>query len=142
MKEADFFRTTYTLTMHFAETVSKMNKAMVFCYISGAGTDGSEKGKSMWARVKGKTENDLRKLPFRRAYAFRPGFIKPIKGLEHTHGFYKYINWLFPVGRAIYPNGFCTLQELALAMIYTAKNDYKNHIIEGKDIIALAKIGE
>jgi hypothetical protein len=142
MKEADFTRTTYTLTIHFAETVSRKNKDMVFCYISGAGTDSSEKGRSMWARVKGRTENDLRKLPFRKAYAFRPGFIKPIKGLNHTHGFYKYINWLFPIGRVLYPRGFCSMQELALAMIHTARNGYQHNIIEGKEIIELAKMDD
>src|SRR6266508_2253769 len=78
MKEADYFKVTYTLTMHVAETLSRHNPDMTFCYISGAGTDSTEKGRIMWARVKGKTENDLMKLPFRDVFAFRPGFIKPI----------------------------------------------------------------
>ena len=116
MKEAEYTKVTYTITMHVAETLLKHNPDMTFCYISGAGTDSSEKGSSMWARVKGKTENGLMKLPFKQVYAFRPGFIKPIKGLSKTHSFYKYINWLFPVGRAVYPPGFCTLPELAAAM--------------------------
>ncbi|MVN22885.1 epimerase [Mucilaginibacter sp. HMF7410] len=139
MKKQDYYRFTYTLTMNFAETLSRLNTEMDFCYISGAGTDSSEKGRSNWARVKGKTENDLMKLPFRQAYAFRPGFIKPTKGLTKTHKFYKYISWLFPLGRALYPDGFCTLKELGLAMIESVSKGYPKKVISGKDIIKLAK---
>ena len=140
MKEPEYYRLTYTLTMHVAETLSRLNANMIFCYVSGAGTDSTEKGRSMWARVKGKTENDLRRLPFKKAHAFRPGFIKPTKGLTRTHRFYKYINWLFPIGRAIYPNGFCTLHELGLSMIHVVTRGCNKDIITGKDIIQLAKV--
>jgi len=99
---------------------------------SGVSTDSSEKGRSRWARVKGKTENDLMRLPFRQVFAFRPGFIKPIPGLARANRLYKYINWLFPLGRALFPSGFCTLQELALAMIRVVKQGYERKIIEGK----------
>ncbi|HEY9044819.1 MAG TPA: NAD-dependent epimerase/dehydratase family protein [Ohtaekwangia sp.] len=139
MKEPDYFRVTHTLTLHVADTLCRLNPDMTFCYISGAGTDSSEKGRSMWARVKGKTENDLMKLPFRQVYAFRPGFIKPIKGLSRTHSFYKYIGWMFPIGRALYPSGFCTLPELAQALINSAGIGYSKKVLEGTDIIALAK---
>ena len=139
MKENEYYRLTYTLTLHVAETLSRLNPQMCFCYISGAGTDSTEKGRSMWARVKGRTENDLMKLPFKDVYAFRPGFIKPTKGLTRTHSFYKYINWLFPIGRLIYPNGFCTLKELGLSMIHVAIYGNNNKIINGKEIIRLAK---
>jgi uncharacterized protein YbjT (DUF2867 family) len=135
----DYYKMTYTLTMHVAETLSRINPEMTFSYISGAGTDSTEKGRSRWARVKGKTENDLMKLPFKQVYAVRPGFIKPTKGLKNVKSFYKYINWMFPIGRAIYPNGFCTLQELGLAMIQLASGQYEKKVIEGKDIIQLAK---
>lgn len=138
MKESDYYRLTYTLTMHVAVTLSRLNSKMTFAYVSGAGTDRTGQGSSMWARVKGKTENDLRKLPFARSYAFRPGFIKPIKGMKHTKSYYRYISWLFPVGRALYANGFCTLRELALSMIYVAKNNVEKDIIDGKDMITLA----
>jgi hypothetical protein len=124
--------------MNVAETLVKLNPDMTFCYISGAGTDSKEKGTG-WAAVKGKTENDLMKLPFKQVYALRPGFIKPIEGLSNTHSYYKYINWLFPIGRALYPNGFCTLKELAAAMIHIVNQPYPKKVIEGKDIIALAK---
>jgi uncharacterized protein YbjT (DUF2867 family) len=132
-----YYKVTYTLTMHVGETLSRLNRDMVFCYVSGVGTD--EEGRSNWARVKGKTENDLAKLPFKKMYAYRPGFIKPIKGLLRIHPFYKYINWLFPIGKIIYPDGFNTLEEIGLSMIHLAGNDYNKPIITGKDISQLAK---
>ena len=138
IKEPEYYKLTYTLTLHVAHTLHRLNPSMTFCYISGAGTDSSEQGRSMWARVKGKTENDLQKL-FQKAYAFRPGFIKPIKGLKHTHGFYNWIGWLFPIGRSLAANWFCTMQELAAAMISIAKTGYSTSVLEGKDIIRAAK---
>jgi uncharacterized protein YbjT (DUF2867 family) len=108
---------------------------LVFSYVSGAGTDSTEKGRSRWARVKGKTENDLMLLPFRRVYAFRPGFIKATKGLHNTNPLYKYIGWLFPIGRTLYPAGFVTLSELGLAMIHLALTCDGDAIVSGKDII-------
>ena len=139
MKEADYYKMTYTLTLHIAGTLSRLNPEMTFCYISGAGTDSSEKGRSMWARVKGKTENDLMKLPFKQVFAFRPGFIRPTKGLKNTLPYYKYFIWLYPVGRSAFPNFFCSLQELGLAMINSVNGGTRRAVVEGKDIIALAK---
>ncbi|MBK0379390.1 NAD-dependent epimerase/dehydratase family protein [Mucilaginibacter segetis] len=138
MSEKEYTKVTYTLTMHVAQTLSRLNQEMKFCYISGAGTNSTEKGRSMWARVKGKTENDLMMLPFSDVYAFRPGFIKPIKGLTKVHNFYKYINWIFPFGRAIYPAGFCRMTELGAAMMYVANHSYGKKVIDGKDIISIA----
>lgn len=138
MKEADYARVTYTLTMHVGETLSRLNPDMTFCYVSGAGTDSSEKGRSMWARVKGKTENDLMKLPFDKVFAFRPGFMKATPGLKNTLPAYKYISWLYPIGRALSPNGFCTLREVGQAMIRTVNSSDRRGILKGKDIIALA----
>jgi hypothetical protein len=140
MKAAEYERITYQLTMYMAGILSRLNPSMVFCYVSGAGTDSSEKGRVRWARVKGKTENDLMKLPFRWVFGFRPGFIKPTKGLVNTHAFYKYINWMFPLGRALAPNGFCTLRELGLAMIHVTEHGYAAKLIEGRDIIHIAAI--
>lgn len=139
MKEEAYYRLTYTLTMHVATTLSEANTGMTFSYISGAGTDSTERGRSAWARIKGKTENDLMKLPFKRAFNFRPGFIKPTPGLTKAHKFYRYIGWLFPIGRALYPKGFCTLKELGLAMIQVSLQGFDKNIVEGPDIIALAK---
>lgn len=132
-----YYKMTYTLTMHVAETLSKLNTDMTFCYVSGGGTN--ENGRLKWAQVKGKTENDLMKLPFEQVFNFRPGFIKPLTGQKYAHQFYKYINWLFPIGRAIYPSGFCTMAELGQAMINTLSHNDERRILEGKDIITLAK---
>src|SRR6195952_3408401 len=88
MKEPEYYKLTYTLTMHVAETLSKLNMDMVFCYISGANTDSTEKGRSMWARVKGKTENDLMKLPFEQVFAFRPGFMRATEGQKNLLPYY------------------------------------------------------
>lgn len=137
MQAEEYYKLTYTLTMHVAETLSRLNPDMTFCYVSGAGTSTSENSRRNWANVKGKTENDLRKLPFKQAFAFRPGFIKPTPGLKNTHSLYKYVNWLFPIGRAWYPSRFCTLEELSLAMIRVAKQGYPKPILEGEDIIQL-----
>ena len=136
MNKEKYYDLTYNLTLHSGQTLSRLNPGMTFCYISGAGTDSSEKGTG-WAAVKGKTENDLMKLPFKEVYAFRPGFIKPIAGLKYANKLYKYVNWLFPIGRALYPGGFCTLHELGLAMIKAGRDCYEKKLIEGKDIIEL-----
>jgi hypothetical protein len=138
-EEEEYYKLTYTLTMSLATPLSKFNPEMTFCYVSGAGTDSTEKGRSMWARVKGKTENELMKLSFKKVFAFRPGFIKPTRGLKYTHKFYKYINWLYPIGRVLFPNGFCTLKEIALAMIHAVNATEDRKILEGKDIIEMAK---
>ena len=135
----DYFKTTHTLTLHFAETVCRNNPEMTFIYVSGAGTDSTEKGSSNWARVKGKTENDLMKLPFKQVYAFRPGFMLPTKGLKNVNAYYKYINWLFPVGKLLFPVGFSTLSDVGLAMINLTTRAYSRKIIDGNDIAELAK---
>ncbi len=138
MKEADYRHITYDLTMNFARTVAKLNLSMTFTYISGAGTDSSEHGRLMWARVKGKTENDLLKLPFKSVYNFRPGLIGPTKGLTHTLKPYGYVGWLIPILRAIVPSMVCSLREIGLAMIAVAKNGYATHTLEVKDIVKAA----
>lgn len=134
----EYYRLTYALTMNFATTLERLNPGMIFCYVSGAGTDTSEKGRLRWARVKGKTENDLLRLGFDRCYAFRPGFIRPTPGLRHAHAFYKYINWLFPFLRALSPGGFATLRELGLAMIQVTVVREPSGVVNGKDIVRLA----
>lgn len=139
MKEEEFYKPTYTLTMNFASILSKHNPDMTFCYISGAGTDSSEKGRIMWARVKGKTENALMKLPFKQVYNFRPGIIKPTKGLKNILSFYKYFGWLIPIIKLISPKYIITLKELGLVMINAATKGCEKQILEVRDIIALAK---
>jgi len=139
INKEDYYKTTYDLTLNFAKIASRQNPEMVFEYISGAGTDATEKGNISWARVKGKTENDLMKLAFKKVICLRPGFIKPIKGLKRTHKFYKFINWFFPIGRFFYPSGFCTMQELGNAMINAVYSDFNRKVLEGKDILELSK---
>jgi len=139
MKEDEFKQKTYALTMHVATTLSQQNPEMVFCYISGAGTDSTEKGKTMWARIKGKTENDLMKLPFKRVYNFRPGIISPTKGLKNTLSFYKWLGWLLPAIRLIMPNFISSLKQLGLAMINASRIGYDKQILEVKDIKELEK---
>ncbi|MEP7317271.1 MAG: NAD-dependent epimerase/dehydratase family protein [Panacibacter sp.] len=139
MKEPEYYKLTYTLTLHVAETLSRLNTGMTFCYISGASTDSTEKGRSMWARVKGKTENDLAKLPFKEVYAFRPGYMQPTKGLKNTLSFYKYLSWMYPFFRAVFPRSVSTLKELGLAMINVVRFGYNKKILEVTDILALAK---
>ena len=138
MKEPEYYRITYTLTLHVAEILVTKNPNMTFCYISGAHTDQSEKGKIMWARVKGKTENDLTKVGFKNVYNFRPGILEPTKGLKNTLKMYKYLGWLAPIIRAIAPNQISTLKELGLAMINASAERYDHSTIEIKDIKVLA----
>ena len=140
--EAEYSRLTYTLTLNFAATISALNPDMTFSYISGAGTDSTEKGRTMWARVKGKTENDLMKLPFRQVYNFRPGGIEPFLPLKPSQTYYKtyrYLGWLFSLMKVIAPNYVITLKDLAAAMINATLTGYPKHIVEMKDMKLLAK---
>jgi uncharacterized protein YbjT (DUF2867 family) len=139
MKVEDYYRTTYQLTMAMATTLARLHPDMTFCYVSGAGTDSTEKGRSMWARVKGKTENDLMKLPFRQVYMFRPGFIQPTKGLKNTLKWYKYMGWLFPVLQRFFSGYVSTLQQIGIAMINAVSKGYSKSILEVTDIITLSK---
>jgi hypothetical protein len=140
MKEQQYHKLTYDLTIHFAETLSSLNPGMTFCYVSGSGTDSSEKGKRMWARVKGKTENKLMQLPFKKAYMFRPGFMKPTEGMKNTLKGYGFFTWMYPALRPLFPNFVCTLKEVGVAMINTVRKGYSKSILEVADIVALAKV--
>lgn len=133
-KEDEYKRITYDLTMIFAKTLLKLNPEITFCYVSGVGTDSTEKGKSMWARVKGKTENDLMKLPFKDSYMFRPGYIQPTKGLKNTYKIYKVFAPLYPVLKSLFPKYVVTLKEIGRAMINAVLKGYDKKILECKDI--------
>lgn len=139
MKEDEYYPLTYTLTMHVAETLSRLNNDMVFCYVSGGGTDSTELGKIMWARVKGKTENELMKLPFKKAYMFRPGYLQPGKELKNSLKYYKYISWMYPFLRMVFPGMVSSLSELGLAMIHCVNRGYEKQILNVRDIVKLAK---
>jgi uncharacterized protein YbjT (DUF2867 family) len=134
MNEADYTKVSYDLTMHIAGVLSSLNPQMTFCYISGAGTDSTEKGRSMWARVKGRTENALQRLPFKAVYLFRPGYLQPTKGLKNTLGFYKYVSWLYPVLQPVFPGMLGSLRELGRAMISVTLHGYSSKILGVKDI--------
>jgi len=134
MKKEEYEKMTYDLTMGFAKTLVRINPGMSFCYISGAGTDSTEKGRSHWARVKGKTENDLQKLGFKQTWLFRPGILKPTKGLHNTLGFYKWMGWLIPVIEILAPSSVSSLAALGQAMINVASRGYEKNILEVKDI--------
>ena len=138
MKEPEYYKITYTLTLNVAETLSKLNSDMTFCYVSGGGTDSTEKGRSMWARVKGKTENGLMKLPFKQVYNFRPGYMHPTPGLKNTLPYYKYLSWLYPAFKLVFPQFVSTLAELGQAMINTVLIGYYKPILDVKDIVKLA----
>jgi hypothetical protein len=136
VKEPEFTKVTYDLTMHFANTLSKLNPEMTFCYVSGRGTN--ETGKLMWQKVKGKTESDLMKLPFRQVYNFRPGVIKATNGLKHILPLYKWLSWMLPIINTIAPNSVVTLKQIGDAMINATTKGYEKKILEVKDIIALS----
>jgi len=140
-KEEEYTRLTYTLTLNFASTLASLNPGMIFCYISGAGTDSTEKGKTMWARVKGKTENDLVKLPFKQVFNFRPGGIIPFLPLKPTQTYYKtykYTRWILSFMKMFTPFYVISLKELAAAMIQASLTGYPTPVVEMKDMKVLA----
>lgn len=134
MKETDYTRITYDLTVTTAKILSRLNPNMTFCYVSGMGTDSSEKGRIMWARVKGKTENDLAKLPFKSVYAFRPGLIKPVDGQKNIKPILKLVTAPFPLWRFLFPKSVSTLTDIGLAMINVTLKGYPKKILENTDI--------
>jgi uncharacterized protein YbjT (DUF2867 family) len=138
MSEKAYTRVSYDLTMEAAKTLSRLNPDMTFCYVSGAGTDSTEKGSIMWARVKGRVENRLKELPFKSVYLFRPAFIRPIKGLRHAHLISDVAGMMYPLLKVISPRYVCTLEDVGLAMIQAAKAGPSRKIIENKDIPLLA----
>ena len=138
MKEDKYTRITYDITMAAARELSKINPKMTFTYVSGESTDSSEKGRMMWARVKGRTENDLIKL-FKSAYMFRPAFIQPTRGLKNTYLFYKIITPLIPLIKLVAPKYICSLKEVGIAMIHCVTKGYSKKHLEVADIKKLAK---
>ncbi len=140
MKEADYEPITYGLTMAAAEILCRLNPGMTFIYVSGAGTDSSEKGRVMWARVKGRTENALLRLPFK-AYMFRPGIIQPLDGIQSKtpayRAFYKFGGPLLPLLGRLLPNSVVTTRQIGQAMLAVAKHGYEKRILEMKDIRAV-----
>jgi len=140
MNEQDYTRITHDLTMQTATTLSRINPGMTFCYVSGTGTDSTEHGKMMWARVKGKTENHLKELPFKSVYLFRPGLMKPVEGQKNLKPLYKVAGMLYPLWKFLSPKNVCTLDDVGLAMIHAVEIGYQKQILGNTDITQLAKI--
>ncbi len=138
MKEADYRHITYDFTVAAAKALARLNPQMTFIYVSGAGTDSTEKGRSMWARVKGETENALIKMPFKSVYLFRPGAIRPLHGIVSKTRLYRVLYFvfapLFILLRAISPNLVTTTELVGKAMIATAKQGAPKQILENRDI--------
>ncbi len=143
MSEAEYRRVTYELTMSVARTLVRLNPGMVFEYVSGAGTDSSAKGRVMWARVKGQTENELLALGFKGAYMFRPGGIVPMDGIRSKtkvyQVFYTILGPVLPLLQRMFPRYVTTTRELGRAMIRVAKVGFEKKVIEAGDIGRIAK---
>jgi uncharacterized protein YbjT (DUF2867 family) len=141
MTEADYTRLTYDLTLAVAQTLADLNPGMVFVYVSGAGTDSSEQRGNMWARVKGRTENALRRLPFKGAYMFRPGVIQPLHGIRSKTASYQLFYslskpFLTPL-RALFPNSILSTEIMGQAMLAVARRGAARAVLETSDIRAL-----
>jgi uncharacterized protein YbjT (DUF2867 family) len=142
MDEKEYERVTYGFTIAAAETLCRLNPKMVFIYVSGTGTDSSEKGRMMWARVKGRTENALLRMPFGAAYMFRPGFIEPAHGEISRNKLYRVLftiaKPLLPLLRSMFPSHILTTEQIGRAMLTLVRRPYPKHILEIKDIRAVA----
>jgi uncharacterized protein YbjT (DUF2867 family) len=142
MSEQDYTRVTYDLTLGVAKTLLRTSPDLTFVYVSGAATDSSEKGRMMWARVKGRTENALLSLPFRAAYMFRPGAIMPLHGIRSSTRWYNVayvvIKPIYPVIRRVAPGMITTTEQLGRAMLAVARNGYSTHVLETADINRLS----
>ena len=139
--EASYRRITYDLSLNFARSFIKYNEKSIFCYVSGTGTDSSEKGKIMWARIKGKTENELLKMPFKKAYMFRPGYIQPLKGIKSKTKWVQAMYTLFwPVYSILkhFPGTATNTTNMGLAMINSLTADYPKQVLGNKEINKLA----
>jgi uncharacterized protein YbjT (DUF2867 family) len=138
MSEERYTSVTYDLTMSVARTLARLNPTMTFIYVTGMGTDSTERGRTMWARVKGRTENDLLKLPFRAAYMFRPGGIIPLHGITSKTRLYRIgytvLKPLYPLLKSLFPNSITTTEQVGRAMLHVAKHGYPKTIIESRDI--------
>lgn len=141
MPEERYTQLTYDLTLSVARTLARLNSGMTFVYVSGAGTDSSERGRTMWARVKGRTENALLQLPFQAAYMFRPALIVPRHGVRSKTGWYRVLyalmTPLYPALKAFLPNGVTTTERVGRAMLAVARRGYSKPVLETRDINSL-----
>jgi uncharacterized protein YbjT (DUF2867 family) len=140
MDEPSYRRITFDLTLAAARSMAAANSHLVFCYVSGAGTDSTARGRTMWARVKGETENALLALPFRGAFMFRPGYIQPMRGVRSSTRWYQMIydviGPLYPLLRRLAPGSVTNTVTLGRALLHVAAKGYPTRILEGRDINA------
>jgi uncharacterized protein YbjT (DUF2867 family) len=140
--ESDYTHFTYDLAMAAAQTLVKVNPDMTFVYVSAMGADSTERGKGMWARVKGKTENALLRLPFKAVYVVRPGYIQPLHGIQSRNRMYQrlytVIGPLYPLWRTLFPTRVSTSEQVGRAMVSIAKQGASKHVLEVLDINAIA----
>lgn len=143
LNEEKYHALTYDVSLSLARTLHKLNPAMTFNYVSGEGTDSSERGRSMWARVKGKTENDLLKLGFNKAFMFRPGAIIPLRGIKSKTKLYQFIYdyfmWLVKLIKFLSPKSVVDTTQIGLAMINSHLHTYPKVVLRPFDIQQLAK---
>jgi uncharacterized protein YbjT (DUF2867 family) len=141
MTEAAYHRVTYEMTVAAATALAHLNPGLIFCYVSGEGTDSTERGRAMWARIKGKTENALLRMPLK-AYMFRPGYIQPLKGVRSKttwyQAFYNVLGPLYPLLRRLLPAHVTTTENVGRAMIQVAASGYSKRVLENPDINTLA----
>ena len=143
MKEEAYQRVTHDLTISVARTLSRFNAGMTFIYVSGAGTDSTERGRTMWARVKGKTENALLQMPFKAAYMFRPAYIQPLHGIRtktKLYGVvYAVVGPLYPAWKLLFPKYVTTTECLGRAMLNAAKRGAPKSVLENQDINSVCR---
>jgi uncharacterized protein YbjT (DUF2867 family) len=145
MSEADYARVTYDLTMAAAKVLVRLNPEMTFVFVSGAGADSTEHGRLMWARIKGKTENALLRMPFKAAYMFRPGVVQPMHGVRSRTAAYRVLYSLtaplIPLLRRMFPNQILTTEEMGRAMLNAVRRGAPTRVLESRDIHQLAASG-
>ena len=141
MGEAKYRRLTYDLTLHIANVLARLNRGMTFVYVSGADTDGSEQGRTMWARVKGRTENSLQRLAFKAVYLFRPGAIQPVKGVRSKTASYRILyvllGPLLALVKLVRPDAVITTEGMGLAMLEVARHGAAEAVLESADLKAI-----
>ncbi len=145
MNEEAYRRVTYDLTISAARTLAKLNPTMTFIYVSGSGTDSTERGRLMWARVKGKTENALLQMPFKAVYMFRPGYIQPLHGIRTKTKWYgavyAMVGPLYPIWKLLFPKYVTTTECVGRAMLNVAKRGSPKSVLENQDIRSVCRDG-
>ncbi|MES2388675.1 MAG: NAD-dependent epimerase/dehydratase family protein [Bacteroidota bacterium] len=139
LNEAQYTKITYDTPLRFAEKLLSLNPDMVFNHVSGSHTDSSEKGRVMWARVKGRAENALMRMPFKKVYNFRPSIMEPVEGQRNIKSFYKVIVIMMPLFKLLFAKQMLNISQVGRAMIHAVQKGYSKQVLEVADIRELAK---